>query len=352
MLGVLWLHWTPDAWRGHTPFAAGLFFLLCLTGFLITRILLRERASGEMADIASGGGDSREGWRWAAYRRFQKRRALRILAPCVAAMLFAWLLGAPDLRAHPWMYLFQLGNFHLATLKATPEVEAAVAGSAHFWTLAIQQQIYLLWPFVILWTPRRALLPALVGMLALGPVSRVIAWQFPETIPHPGLLTPCAVDYFAAGGLLAHAMERGALRPGDTRLSWIGTAAFLPYLLLYTSRENIPGVHHLQQTFLALVFTALISASLRGFSGIMGKVLEHSVIQHIAKISYSLYLFHGPMPLLVGYVLPFLWKADGNGMIILRILAYGLFSWAGAWLGWRYLEAPLERMKRKASSPG
>ncbi|MGB6220855.1 hypothetical protein [Haloferula sp.] len=47
VLGVIWLHWAPRSWRGPLPFEIGLYFFLTLTGFLITRILLKERSIGE-----------------------------------------------------------------------------------------------------------------------------------------------------------------------------------------------------------------------------------------------------------------------------------------------------------------
>ena len=43
VLGVMWHHWAPRSWKGHFPFEIGLFFFLTLTGFLVTRILLRAR---------------------------------------------------------------------------------------------------------------------------------------------------------------------------------------------------------------------------------------------------------------------------------------------------------------------
>jgi peptidoglycan/LPS O-acetylase OafA/YrhL len=333
VLGVMWFHWTPASWRGAVPFEIGLFFLLTLTGFLITRILLREKAMGEKLGGA---------WRLSAYKRFQERRALRLLVPCLAAMIFAYALGAPDIRAHPFLYLGQIVNFHMALMREHPD------GTPHYWTLAIQQQIYLLWPLLILWTPRKWLLPALGMLLLVGPVSRAIAFRIPEVI-YPGLLTPCAMDYFAIGGLLAYAMEKG-LKPGDPRVSWIGWSALLPYVLLYLidrGEHPVAGAQHVQQTLLAVVCAGVISATLAGFRGVLAKVLLHPWIQSIAKLSYGLYLFHVPMPLLVGKVMPFLWSAENGWMVVARIVAYSAFSWGAAWLCWRYLEQPLERLKAK-----
>ncbi|NJM37448.1 MAG: acyltransferase [Akkermansiaceae bacterium] len=134
VLGVMGIHWLPRNWRGPFPFEIGLFFFLTLTGFLITRILLRERAAGEM-----GGGK----WRGSAYVDFQKRRMTRILIPCYVAMLFALAVGASDIREHPFSYFGHWVNFRMAFMDGWP------SGTAHYWSLAVQMQFYVLWPLVI-----------------------------------------------------------------------------------------------------------------------------------------------------------------------------------------------------------
>lgn len=341
VLGVMWLHWAPAAWRGPLPFEIGLFFFLTLTGFLITRVLLRERAKGEAAIATSPEGTA---WRWPAYLRFQRRRALRILVPCYAAMLFAFIFGAPDLRQHPLLYLTQVVNFHIALMPGWPD------GTAHYWTLAIQQQFYLVWPLLIFFLPRRALLPALIICVALAPLSRwVIEHSFPQ-VHHVGAISTCALDYFGVGALLAWAMERG-LAPGDRRLNLIAWLAAIPYTSLYVTNQmgiSTAGFGYFQQTLVSVMFAGLISATLAGFRGPLGQLLVHPAVQHIAKLSYGLYLFHTAVPLLVGKVIPWLWLSPAlEPLIGLRLLAYALFSWGVAWLCWRYIEQPMDRIKAK-----
>ena len=116
----MWLHWVPAAWRGHFPFEIGLFFFLTLTGFLITRILLRERTACE-----ERGGK----WHFKAYVHFQKRRMMRILVPCYAAMLFAIIVGAPDIRQHWLAYFGHWSNFHMAFMAGWPSGTARRATS-------------------------------------------------------------------------------------------------------------------------------------------------------------------------------------------------------------------------------
>jgi peptidoglycan/LPS O-acetylase OafA/YrhL len=334
VLGVIWLHWAPREWRGPLPFEIGLYFFLTLTGFLITRVLLRDRDAGEKLH---------KPWRRMATRHFLKRRAIRILVPCYAAMAFAWICGAPDMRAHPLIYLTHLANFHIAFLPEYP------AGTAHYWTLAIQMQFYLLWPLLIFFAPRRLLAPVLLVFVALAPLSRwVLLHYFPQVI-NPGAISTSAADYFGTGALLALAMERG-MQPGDRRLGTAAWIAFACYVVLYCLDEAdrpVPGLRHFQQTFVSIVFAGLISATLRGFSGGLGKILEHPAAQHIGRLSYGLYLFHTTIPLAVGKLMPFLWHPVFEGpLLAVRLIVFSFASWGAAWLCWRYLEQPLDRFRQ------
>ena len=340
----MWHHWASKEWRGHFPFEIGLFFFLTLTGFLITRILLRERAVGESHAIP---------WRVKTYVHFQKRRMVRILVPCYVAMIFAIIVGASDIQQHPWFYFAHASNLHMAYMDGWP------SGTAHYWTLAIQMQFYLIWPLVIFLTPRRAWVFAFLICTALAPVSRfVLARWFPE-IHHSEAISTASLDYFAVGALLALAMDRG-MAAGDNRLKWGSCLAFCGYLVLYISNERgmpVAGFCYIQQTLVSIVFAGLISSTLCGLKGWSARVLDNPVIQHVGRLSYGLYLFHTPVPLFLGWVLPWLWHPFFNGpWLAVRLLAFALTSWGLAYLCWKYLEqskAPHDPNKHAASGhPG
>lgn len=325
--GVMWFHWLPE-WRGPLPLEIGLYFFLTLTGFLITRILLRERAAGE-----SGGGT----WRVRAYKGFQHRRLARILTPCYVAMLFAMLVGASDIRSHPLAYFAHVSNFHMAWMEGWP------SGTAHYWTLALQMQFYFFWPILVYLTPRRILGLVFGLCVVMAPVSRwVIEVWFPE-IQHSQAITTSALDYFGVGALLALAFESG-VREGDRRLAVMGWLAFLGYVIIYGMREAghpIVALGYVQQTILAVAMAGLISSTLGGFQGHRRRVLDHPAVQHVGRLSYGLYLFHTPVPLMLGWVLPQLWHPVFDGPLLpVRILVFTLASWGMAWLCWRWLEGP------------
>ncbi len=355
VLGVMWLHWAPPEWRGPLPWEIGLFFFFTLSGFLITRILLRER------DAAVGGGRLSVARASRAYRDFQVQRALRILVPCYLGMGLAALVGAPDILAHPWTYLAHLSNFHIAFLPDYP------AATAHYWTLAIQVQFYLLWPLAILTLPRRLLFPFLLACLTAAPLGRVvIAAAFPA-VRHPGAISVCALDYFAAGGLLALALQAGTATKAAAdkrirRLSWLAFAGYAVLYVLQQAGQPVPGLRHLQQTLLAVAMAGLVASSLAPGRPGRRSPLEHPALLHIGRISYGLYLFHNSVPMGLGWVLPWLWQwGEGPAATAARLACFAAVSWLLAWLCWRWVEQPLARIKRRmagepshqpGSSPG
>ncbi len=336
----MWLHWVPANWRGPLPFEIGLFFFLTLTGFLITRILLHERtAAGHLGGT----------WRVKTYLHFQKRRLMRILVPCYAAMLFAILVGAPDIRQHWPAYFGHWSNFHMAFLDQWP------SGTAHYWTLAVQIQFYLIWPLVVFLIPRKLLGPVFLTFATLGPLSRMIlARQFP-TVHHAEAITSTAMDYFGVGAVLALALERG-MKAGDRRLTLAAWLAFAGYAVLYTfseMKQPVAGFCYIQQSLVSVAFAGLISSTLAGFGGLLEKILDHPAVQHVGRLSFGLYLFHTPVPLFLGHVLPWLWLLTGPWQV-LRLAVFGLTSWGLAWLCWRYLETRTAHSNKHgaAGSPG
>jgi peptidoglycan/LPS O-acetylase OafA/YrhL len=342
MIGVACVHWLPREWRGPFPFEIGLFFFLTLSGCLITTVLLKERERGEVTGLP---------WRATAMKKFQLQRGLRILAPYYAALALAWILGASDLRAAPGWYLAQLTNFHIALVGRWPDF------TSHFWSLAVQQQFYLLWPFVVWFVPRRALVPVMFAIASIAPISRLLEPWLARWFPMPDLGSWTSCDYLGLGAVFAVWTFRGLRldHPGLKSATWIG---FAGYTLLYAfdaAGHRVPGVYAVQQTLLAVACCGTIAGATRGFVGWRARALDHPAIQHLGKLSYSLYLFHNLAPLVAGWTLPWLWKgelAKETPGLLVRLPVFALLAWALAWLSWRWLEVPLQGVKKRMSETG
>lgn len=337
MVAICWDHWRPQSWLRGFPFEVFLFLFLVLTGYLITGSLLRERDRSE----ARGGP-----WKLAALKNYQFRRGLRILAPYYAALMLAWLVRSPDLQGLSALwYVFHLSNIHMAFLGYWP------AGTNHFWSLATQQQFYLIWPFVIWFLPRKLLVPAILLFAAMAPVSRIFQDDFLTWFAWPQMLTWSSFDYFGIGALFALAAHRGMSleSPGLRWLAWIGLAGYLGIFGSHLLGRDTFGMRPLQQTFLSVGLCGLIAAASVGFGGRLGSLLEHPVLQRIGLVSYGVYLFHNIAPLLAGKILPFLWHAPFDGDLggLVRVAVYAALTWGLTLASWRWIEQPLNGVRTR-----
>jgi peptidoglycan/LPS O-acetylase OafA/YrhL len=336
MLAICWDHWRPPGWPRLVPFEVFLFFFLVMTGYLITGSLLRERGRAE----ARGGP-----WRAGAMRVYQIRRGLRILAPYYAALALSLVVWAPDIRSGlPW-YVLHLSNIHMAFLPDWPQ------GTNHFWSLSMQQQFYLFWPFVVWFVPRRWLPLAMVLVAAAGPVTRSQHDVFSAWCVRPDVLTWACLDYFAIGGLLALAQHRGMSleSPG---LRWLALLAAAGYLALFGGHElGMPtfGLRCLQQTLLSIALCGFIAAATVGFPGPAGRLLERPWLQEIGRLSYGVYLYHNLAPLLAGRLLPFFWwpPFDTVWGAWLRVGLFAAVTWGLTLASWRWIERPLQGVRQR-----
>ncbi len=336
MIAICWDHWCPTTWPRIFPFEIFLFFFLVLTGYLITGSLLRERDRKE----ARGGA-----WKLEGLKTYQIRRGLRILAPYYAAIALAWLVWAPDMHAAFGWYLLHLSNIHMATLVDWPP------GTNHFWSLAMQQQFYLIWPFVIWFVPKRWLPAAILFFAAIGPASRFADSYFLEWFKRPGILTWANFDYFGIGGLLALAVHRG-MSLESPLLRWLAVLGFSCYVAIFASHAlggPTFGLRPLQQTFLSIGLCGFIAAGYVGFRGPLGKFLENPRLQRIGEVSYGIYLFHNLAPLVAGKILPFFWFGPFDSTLggVIRIPVYAAVTWGLTLASWRWIEAPLQNIRSR-----
>lgn len=335
MVAICWDHWRPESWTRVFPFEVFLFFFLVMTGYLITGSLLRERDRSE----ARGGP-----WRMEALKVYQIRRGLRILAPYYAALGLALLVSADVRHALGW-YVFHLSNIHMAFLGDWPD------GTNHFWSLSMQQQFYLIWPFVIWFAPRKWLVPAILAFSVIGPISRSFHDELTAWCAWPQVLTWASFDYFGIGGLFALAIHRGmSLESPGLRV--ISIAAFAGYVAVFGAHAlGWPtfGLRAFQQTLLSISLCGFIAAGTVGFSGPVGRLLEHASLQRIGQVSYGIYLFHNLAPLVAGKIFWFLWGDSFQSEFweLLRIAIFAVVTWGLALASWRWIEQPLQGVRSR-----
>jgi peptidoglycan/LPS O-acetylase OafA/YrhL len=343
VMGVLVTHfWRPhpDIWIARLPWGElGVRLFFVLSGFLITGILIGCRELGERNPES----------RLFLTRQFYIRRFLRIFPIYYTVLIALVVMDAGAARTMwPWLFTYTT-NIHIWRHLDWPEKVG------HFWSLAVEEQFYLVWPWLMLFLGRRWLVPLLIGLVCLAPVYRLYAsFHYATDIARGGFtsgtLTIAVLDSLALGALLALASrshpERERVQQLLRRLVLpVGALSYVLLLALAHYKINSHALVTFGQTAEALVFCWLIGAASRGFGGNMGRLLEWRPIAYLGKISYGIYIFHNLVPVVFGAAARKL-GVDYQDAGIVNFVASSLATFAVAALSWHFFEGPINGLKR------
>jgi peptidoglycan/LPS O-acetylase OafA/YrhL len=320
------------------PLGVRLFFVL--SGFLITGILIGCRELGERSPER----------RLFFIRQFYVRRFLRIFPVYYLTLIVLVAIGVGAARPMwPWLFTYTT-NIYTWQHRVWPD------GVAHFWSLAVEEQFYLVWPWLVLFLPRRWLVPSLVGLICLAPIYR-LSVSFHHLQHDPGFtsfgLLVGVLDSLGLGALLAIAAHAD---PGRERLQRALTRFVLPAGALGYATLWIVGRYPLGRgawqawvvlgdTAAALVFCWLVGSASRGFGGRFGRLLEWKPIAYLGKISYGIYIFHYLVPIAFGAIAKQL-GISYHDIGFVNFVASSLVTFAVAALSWHLLESPINGLKR------
>lgn len=322
-------HWSlPDSGLGII--GVQLFFVL--SGFLITRILLELRNTSDT---------SGQTIRF-SLRQFYARRFLRIFPLYYFCLILFVILDRFAIRETAIWHFFYLSNFRFFFLGAFE------GPFSHFWTLAVEEQFYLIWPFVVLLAPRRRLPQILVLFIVLAPLTRAAFWAtMGQHFASTSTLLPANLDTLGLGALGACWREASGSVPESVR-RW--SVWIVPACIIEIGLARWLGGAGIIFTILDSLAVAVVSlwfvlAGTNGFSGIFGTFLMNPVIQYLGRISYGLYVWHMFAPaflrnLLKVAGLPETWNHGFIGFLLLFLGTVAVAS-----VSWIILERPLNRLK-------
>jgi peptidoglycan/LPS O-acetylase OafA/YrhL len=266
-----------------------LFFVL--SGFLITGLLLEAKGQPHY------------------FRNFYARRTLRIfpLYYGVLAVLFlllpALVTPSPLLevarRHQAWLWTYTT-NFYIALTSSW----ASLTYVSHFWSLAIEEHFYLVWPLVVFSFSRPVLERICIGVIVAALALRLLLVAQGMSELSVSVLTPCRIDTLIVGGLLAILVRReglGARLLDRAGFFLVGLMALVFVVSLFGVLTGLwlPVLHEVRVSLFAFLFGALTLVSLGGSSGArrrarrLGRLFQSRILGFFGKYSYGLYVYHG-----------------------------------------------------------
>ncbi len=327
VLLVVMHHWEIGAGFAIDRGLLGVRLFFVLSGFLISGILLNHNPTNTRDVLPFA-------------KAFYLRRALRIVPVfyCTLAVLCA--VDAPGVRAELAWHALYASNFLVA------KYNQWVGLPSHFWSLAVEEQFYLLWPWVLLLTPRRWLPAVLALCIASSAAWRSIGVHFGLRKFALLYLLPGCIDSLAVGAVFAllHQHPRN-----DNRLQIIRWSSLALGLLtlavasIVTAGVGATPLSHsvagLKGTAYALVLGSIVSACAMP-SGAAVRLLSVAPLTYLGRISYAVYVVH-----------PLLWVALAHHWPTLtsrpaRWLVASLATLALCELSRRVLENPINGLKR------
>jgi peptidoglycan/LPS O-acetylase OafA/YrhL len=281
-----------------------LFFVL--SGFLITGIL-QDTKGGEHF-----------------FRNFYVRRVLRIFPIYYASLLIffvvvpLFVMTSLTYRGHSehlhtllhnqgwyWSYLTNVLIAREGNLEATP------LHTAHFWSLAVEEQFYLLWPAVIYMLSRQRLIGLCVAVAVVALALRTFLVIVGVNPLATYVLTPCRLDALTMGGLIALvARGPGGLSVLARKARLVVVAGVGVVLGIFVRQRGFrtldPVVETAGYTVLALLFGGVLVLALTAPGGSWTRtILEHPTLVSVGRYSYAIYIVHFPLvPVLQRGILP------------------------------------------------
>lgn len=248
----------------HGSFGVQIFFVL--SGFLITFLLLREERRSGTIDL----------------KRFYFRRSLRILPPALVflgAMLVLTLLGLVSIGNRDFLFSFLFIRNAYGT-GGSPEV-------AHFWSLAVEEQFYLTWPFFMLLFRGRTRLTLTIALIAA-----LAVWRATE-IAHFGV-TAAGAESLLIGCLLAQVRDARpdwlSMSAPRLRTGVVAVAAAVVAIVAFAGIAPLEA-SGLAQTAALLAVAAIIATVAAGNVPGISTALSLRPVEWIGRLSYSLYLW-------------------------------------------------------------
>jgi peptidoglycan/LPS O-acetylase OafA/YrhL len=301
-------------------FWAGVDIFFVLSGFLITSILMDAKGKPR------------------AWSHFYERRALRILPTYLVCLAFATYF----FQIHwGWNSLW----YGLFAMNIAEAFNFGVPGLGILWSLAVEEQFYLFWPFVALRFEPRTVLKVAVALIIAAPVLRGVATPFLSNHWSIYYLMPFRMDLIACGAVMAvlwrQAPDLAVWRRSGLMLMAASGLLFAACAWLFhdfNAGSNSFSFNIAGYTLICGLASGLIAFTLGTEKGWWMRLMTAKPIRWIGLISYTGYLVHAGA---IGLITPFGSKIPDRLTAFAFVILYASLSWL-------YFEKPILRLRPAA----
>jgi peptidoglycan/LPS O-acetylase OafA/YrhL len=336
---VLVAHWIGHSFENpilkNIPFGTGVTLFFVISGFLITRILMDFKIANEVNQRSN----------WYSVRSFYVRRTLRIFPIYYLLIFFLLAINFQNTsELFPWLVSYTL-NIKVALTNDFP------GSFTHFWSLAVEEQFYIFWAFLIVFLPKKYLKGVIITSIVLSIVLKFYLVYFTPYWAAANGLVFTNMHSLGLGALLAHETVFGdgyqkQVKKFRIALVVLIVAYFVVFVIPYHS-VFFEKLRHFSDPFLALIYFVMVVIAVNGaFTKCMKCFLENKIVLYLGKISYGLYVFHlfiGPLyfNFLNRYIIGIHPQKDWEFFIVFFFINVALAS-----ISWFSIEKPIIGLKK------
>ncbi len=316
------LWWAEKLRRVVDNFRYGVDLFFLLSGFLITYLLLAERARFGRIDLGS----------------FYMRRVLRIWPLYYICVALAPVLHHYYQEPVPnlWQFVTFLGNFEL--------MRHGWSSTAlnHLWSICIEEHFYLVWPLLVWLVPVRRL-PTLFGLVIVTSIAARLYyfWFVPDYYMALYLNTFCRWDILAVGSLFAYGAFYQSIRlnvPRAARVLIYVVGALLFATDVYGEWNSVFTI--VVKKYIYAVIAAFALGHMIYAPDTLVKWRRQTIFHYFGKVSYGIYMYHGFVILLLVRQFPWFHDRFFIGWVVIFTLSASIVSY-------ELIEKPILRLKKK-----